>query len=42
MVAITAPIFAGALFYAVGAAILRLFGISIFEKPTGQTDPDGE
>jgi len=38
MIAIFAPLLAGALCYAVGAAILRLFGMSMFTRPTRPTD----
>jgi hypothetical protein len=40
MIAIFAPLLAGALCYAVGAAILRLFGMPIFARPTRATDDD--
>jgi hypothetical protein len=40
IIAITAPFLAGAVCYAVGAAILRLFGMPIFARPTRRTDDD--
>jgi hypothetical protein len=39
-VAIVAPILAGALFYAIGSAILRIFGLSVLTEPEEDDPPE--